>query len=134
MLSGGKKERICNHEDRKCTEKVKQILKNVEHEDYKSCKCLPECNIISYYYENFHERFKVENQSMFDEHSAALIRFDDDEFVAYKRYESFGSVELLSNIGGLLGLFLGVSVLSIIETIYFFTLRLFNDIWCKKKN
>lgn len=133
LLPGGKTDRICNNEDQKCTKKVKKNLTNVEHEDYKSCKCLPECNHINYYFENFHERFTVENQSKLEEHTAALIRFEDDEFVAYKKYESFGSVGLLSNLGGLLGLFLGVSVLSIIETIYFFTLRLFNDIWCKAK-
>lgn len=110
------------------------MLANVEHENTKSCECLPDCNFIFYYYENVHERFKVENQSQLEEHSAAAIRYEDYEFVAYKRYESYASAGLLSNIGGLLGLFLGVSVLSIIETIYFFTLRLLSDTCCNVSN
>ena len=60
-------------------------------------------------------------------HATATFYFGDDEFVAYKRYDTHGRVGLLSNIGGLLGLFLGISLLSIVETIYFFTLRFFND-------
>ena len=58
--------------------------------------------------------------------------FGGDAFVAYKRYETYGRVALLSNIGGLLGLFLGISLLSVIEIIYFFTLRFIDDFWRKK--
>jgi hypothetical protein len=63
--------------------------------------------------------------------AAVQVYFDDVEYIAYRRYASFGTVTLLSNIGGLLGLFLGVSVLSVIETIYFFTLRFIDDLWYK---
>lgn len=109
-------------------------LSNVEHVDYKACRCLPDCIRIMYHHEMVDEKFTVENQSKHEKNSAAVLRYDDDEFVAYKRYESYGSAGLLSNIGGLLGLFLGVSVLSIIETIYFFTLRLLNDAFCRLKS
>lgn len=40
--------------------------------------------------------------------------------------------EFISSCGGLLGLFMGISVLSIIELFYFFTLRLCCK-WRKKK-
>lgn len=62
---------------------------------------------------------------------SASIYFADDEFIAYRRFESYGSVSLLSKIGGMLGLFLGISVLSVVEVFYFLTLRLFNDMWSK---
>ena len=52
--------------------------------------------------------------------------------MAYKRCASHGIVRIVSNIGGVLGFFLGISLLSIIETIYFFTLRFINDLWIKK--
>lgn len=44
------------------------------------------------------------------------------------RKESFTYTEFFAVCGGLLGLFLGGSVLSIIELIYFFTLRLFFNV------
>ncbi|OXA44461.1 Pickpocket protein 28 [Folsomia candida] len=37
----------------------------------------------------------------------------------------YGFIDLLSNTGGLLGLCMGFSVLSILEILYFFTLRLY---------
>lgn len=44
------------------------------------------------------------------------------------RKESCTYTEFFAVCGGLLGLFLGGSVLSIIELIYFFTLRLFFNV------
>ena len=94
----------------------------------KACNCLPECNSIEY-------EFQIDVVRMINEsrtyHGTAVIYFSDDEFVAYRRYETFARVGLLANIGSLLGFFLGFSILSIVETFYFFTLRLFNDLWFK---
>jgi hypothetical protein len=50
---------------------------------------------------------------------------EGDEFVGLERSELFGIVDFIGNCGGLLGLFMGVSVLSIIEFIYYFTIRFF---------
>lgn len=58
----------------------------------------------------------------------ASFYFGDDEFVAYKRFETYGRVGLLSNIGGLLGLFMGISLLSVVETIFFLTFRFLHDL------
>ncbi|XP_025196558.1 pickpocket protein 28-like [Melanaphis sacchari] len=41
--------------------------------------------------------------------------------------------ELLGNIGGSLGLFLGASIISVFELIYFFVVRLYVDRWNEKK-
>lgn len=56
----------------------------------------------------------------------------DDEFIVYRRFANFGNVNLVANIGGLLGLFLGVSVLSVVEVFYFFVIRLINNLWWKE--
>jgi Amiloride-sensitive sodium channel len=56
------------------------------------------------------------------------IGFRESQFVALKRTHLFGKTELLANCGGLLGLFLGFSIMSIVEVIYFFTIRLMTDI------
>lgn len=98
---------------------------------FESCNCLKDCNFVQLNQVNINERFEVGNDSDFVHRSSASIYYGDDEFVAYRRLESYGNVELLSNIGGLLGLFLGMSVLSIIETVYFFTLRFIDDLWQK---
>lgn len=57
--------------------------------------------------------------------SAVRVIFDDQQVNTLKRSESYTIANFLSNCGGLLGLFLGVSVLSIVELIYYATLRLF---------
>lgn len=52
------------------------------------------------------------------------IFFKEHQFITSKRSELYGLTDFMANCGGLLGLFMGVSVLSIIEVIYYFTLRL----------
>lgn len=57
--------------------------------------------------------------------SSVKIFFRDHEVVTLKREEKYTYTDFLAVCGGLLGLFLGVSVLSIIEFIYYATLRLY---------
>lgn len=45
--------------------------------------------------------------------------------MASKRIEFHSTADFLANSGGLFGLFLGASLLSLIEFVYYFTLRLF---------
>lgn len=52
------------------------------------------------------------------------IFFKEHQFITSKRSELYGLTDFMANCGGLLGLFMGVSVLSIVEVIYYFTLRL----------
>lgn len=54
------------------------------------------------------------------------IFFKENQFITSKRSELYGQTDFLANCGGLLGLFMGVSLLSIVEVIYYCTLRL----WC----
>lgn len=53
------------------------------------------------------------------------ISFKDYEVQTLKRSEKFSNTDFMAVCGGLLGLFLGVSALSIIEFIYYYTLRLY---------
>jgi hypothetical protein len=52
------------------------------------------------------------------------VYFESDEFIGLHRSELFGLMDFIGNIGGLLGLFMGISILSFIEMIYHFTLRI----------
>lgn len=53
------------------------------------------------------------------------IFFNKKQFISSKRSKLYGQTELLANFGGLLGFFLGISLLSFVEFVYFFTLRTF---------
>lgn len=110
---------------------VKNIWEEKSAELVESCGCLPECNKIEYNFEVITEKRVWSAHKDFFTNISASIYFADDEFLAYRRFESYGTVSLLSTIGGLLGLFLGISVLSVVEVVYFITLRLFNDLWLK---
>ncbi|XP_061710717.1 pickpocket protein 28-like [Cydia pomonella] len=63
-------------------------------------------------------------------YSRLEIYFKEPRFVSMRRSELFGLTDFLANCGGLLGLFLGFSFLSLVEIFYFCTLRL----WCTLKN
>ena len=56
--------------------------------------------------------------------SRLTIFFKENQFTSSKRSELYGPTDFLANFGGLLGLFMGVSILSIVEIIYFCTIRL----------
>lgn len=108
---------------------VKKALEKSNNGLEELCGCLPECNKIDYDFEFIEEKEPLVNY--FFTNISLSIFFTDNEFIAYRRFESYGVVSLLSNIGGLLGLFLGISVLSVVEVIYLVTLRLFHDLWFK---
>jgi Amiloride-sensitive sodium channel len=53
------------------------------------------------------------------------IYFKENQFMTIQRSELRGSTMFLANCGGLFGLCLGISIISVLEIFYFFTIRLF---------
>lgn len=100
-----------------------------DSEYFKACNCLPDCNLIDYEFSFINERLAPTNLSKTHIFASTSVYFDDNEYIAYKRFENYGTVAFLSNLGGLLGLLLGVSVLSIVEFLYFFTVRFISNLW-----
>jgi acid-sensing ion channel, other len=49
--------------------------------------------------------------------------FRDDDFMFSKRSQVFSFTGLIGNFGGILSLFLGVSILSFVEMLYFLMFR-----------
>lgn len=50
------------------------------------------------------------------------------QFIASERNELYGNMDFLASCGGLLGLFMGFSFISIVEILYYLSLRLFCNI------
>jgi Amiloride-sensitive sodium channel len=58
-------------------------------------------------------------------YSQISIYFKENSFLTSQRVEHYGPIDFLATCGGLLGLFLGVSVISLSELMYFCTIRLY---------
>ncbi|KAH1016542.1 hypothetical protein HUJ04_007744 [Dendroctonus ponderosae] len=56
--------------------------------------------------------------------SQLLLYFKGNTFIPQERHELFGTFDFLANVGGLLGLFIGFSLLSMVELFYFLSLRI----------
>ena len=53
------------------------------------------------------------------------IEFGEVKYNPLVKKQQFNEIDFFSYFGGLLGLFAGISVLSIVETVYWFTIQLF---------
>jgi acid-sensing ion channel, other len=134
---------FCGIKDRICYQTVghQNAADNVNEIQSSSCHCLSTCTSISYdaeisnlrhlgnlgYFENLKKKTN-KTKKLFFSRTSIDIGFRENQFVTLKRSQLFGKTELLANCGGLLGLFLGLSIISIVEVIYFFTIRLVTDI------
>ncbi|XP_054277184.1 pickpocket protein 28-like [Macrosteles quadrilineatus] len=102
------------------------------------CNCKPSCFEINYkidvayYPRNWTtattKGFKFEGVEQILENNYAhlTVQYQTQKVTAMKRIAVFGLSDFIANIGGLLGLFLGFSFLSLFEIFYFCTLRFKN--------
>lgn len=125
-----------------------------------ACNCLPSCTSINYDAEISQADFEFVKvfQSYGENYTAELpgavlarltIFFKEAQFITSKRSELYGLTDFMANCGGLLGktllifcnqtsynfitgLFMGVSILSLIEILYYITLRLFFNLGYRK--
>ncbi|XP_055842010.1 pickpocket protein 28-like [Episyrphus balteatus] len=109
------------------------------------CNCLPSCSSIVYETEvsmaeyDFASQFRAFKADDYVKENPGtqitkvLVSFKEDQFMASKRSELYGTTDFLANCGGLLGLFMGVSTLSIVELLYFCTVRLFINLRMRRK-
>ncbi|XP_054745844.1 pickpocket protein 19 [Anastrepha obliqua] len=113
---------LCLEKDTKATPDVKSLLPWPENNE--TCDCLPSCTD--------HDIRRV------SEYSPRVTKGINTRSIAislssrpterYHRQALRTRLDIVVTIGGTLGLFLGASILSLIEFIYFFTLRLYNNI------
>ncbi|XP_055693357.1 pickpocket protein 28-like [Lutzomyia longipalpis] len=108
------------------------------------CNCLPACTSIVYEAETSPTELKWKKllnahnipEEYFSEFQSVTLSifFKDTQFITSKRSELYGLTNFIANCGGILGLFMGVSWLSIIEIIYFCSIRLFCNLRMRRRS
>ncbi|XP_028179101.1 pickpocket protein 28-like [Ostrinia furnacalis] len=110
--------RFCTVPELKC------IADNVDAiTDVTRCSCELGCKHTVYEVEKLTE---IDSMKASGSTSSLETEFVSWPMVRYKREVLFGWVDLLVSFGGIAGLFLGFSLLSGVELVYYFTLRA----WC----
>ena len=83
-------------------------------------------------------RYKLKDKPTYNafEEDIAIVNFyfDKASILQYTRQESMTTVGYISQLGGILGLFIGFSFVSGIELIYWFTIRLYKNTRILYKN
>jgi acid-sensing ion channel, other len=103
------------------------------------CECLDECDSVKYKFEIYaNDRVSMNSSVQTAEgfvETSFEFKFKDVDVVPLRRYQSFTFSEFLAQSGGMLGLFAGISALSIIELVYFWSLRLMVNLcrWMKRR-
>ncbi|XP_055307989.1 pickpocket protein 28-like, partial [Sitodiplosis mosellana] len=125
-----KETKICGGANIKCYESAERKLLAAVSASVKSyrdqCNCLPSCRYTQYNPSIDRIMFKTDEISSNGKMVMLTIKFKDYQLLdVEKRTELYTNSDFLSVCGGLLGLFMGISALSIIELIYFATLRSF---------
>ncbi|XP_055843976.1 pickpocket protein 28 [Episyrphus balteatus] len=141
--------RVCSHSDIACYHEAEDDLLKVQQMEIQQslkdsamlksgCNCLPGCTSLSYNFDISQARMaglgtiQATNDS-YDEHpdfmwSRLTVYFKEKQFTAMKRSELYAVTTLIANYGGVLSLSIGFSLLSIVELLYFITIRLKNSL------
>jgi acid-sensing ion channel, other len=125
---------ICDHRFEFFVQFTNFFFQSDLYGDLSDCKCLEACDSINYKIEVFDKK-RADFDNSFDIHNfgndfaketnvTINFKLKDDDVIPMFRYQPLTFVEFLAQSGGLMGLFAGISALSVIETFYFFTLRL----------
>ncbi|EDW00314.1 pickpocket protein 28 [Drosophila grimshawi] len=131
--------RICGPNDNNCTNRVQTDIESSRGE--LSCEnCWPGCFELTYKYamssspiiggpnyksgEDLPEHlFNASRHGEDSDLSILHFYYLHNNFRSTTKSEMFGFTEFLSNTGGILGLFMGFSIFSVIEIVYYVTIR-----------
>ncbi|XP_049294259.1 pickpocket protein 28-like [Anopheles funestus] len=132
---------ICGIEKLECCDNAEAILQeqglglvdNSSRLLLRSCNCLPGCIFLEYNTEISQAHFDwrkltntihlYEQELNHSQLSSMTIYYKETQFISIKRNQLFGLNDFIANCGGILGLFMGVSLLSIVEILYYFTMK-----------
>ncbi|XP_068083962.1 pickpocket protein 28 [Anabrus simplex] len=100
---------------------------NYDTKHHSKCSCLPACTELRYDVETTQAAYlwgKIRKDMENATYGTLTIFLRDMQIITRRRSELYGPSDFVANCGGLLGLFMGFSILSLVEIIYFLTLRL----------
>ncbi|XP_041970670.1 sodium channel protein Nach-like [Aricia agestis] len=121
-------EKTCDVKGMHCLAKYKDELKNLRDNAGKKldCDCFPICDDVNYVIQlNPLQEWFMGTNFQWGMSTYPRLR--------YRRDIIFGFTDVLVAVGGMAGLFLGCSVLSFLEIVYFLTLHLFFHSFTKYK-
>jgi acid-sensing ion channel, other len=96
-----------------------------------ACNCFPTCNILEYKLEYFYNDIKPsENES---DKITFNFRFKNADFLPQVRIRQLTILGLMAESAGLLGLYCGISILTIVEIVYFLAVRPITNFLRKNK-
>lgn len=127
---------VCGTEHKECYRKASKSMS----EELTKCNCYSTCKTINYgadtqYFlynlESFHASYdaletnvSANKKSYVQYHINTIeIFFKESQYLPLKRVELTGWSDFLANCGGLMGLFAGVSIVTIVEILYFCVCR-----------
>lgn len=130
-------EKVCNWTQQECyrdgklstlvhtMEKSLNTSRSFLQHGKSACGCLPACTSLEYDGEISVDEMRYFSQTKVGRYFRSLVTifFKHDDFIYSKRSELYSFTDFIANFGGILGLFLGVSLLSIVEVIYFIAFR-----------
>ncbi|KAH8416199.1 hypothetical protein KR222_010582, partial [Zaprionus bogoriensis] len=137
---------VCSIKDTIC---VRQALRPENTLESAKCrkKCLPSCFDLSYLADAFYfplakRDYHIANPLVAEMNKSFLLENIAVMNLYYREYAYYGSMknvyvgltEFLSNIGGVMGLFMGFSVISLAEMLYFLVLKPISELIAWKRN
>ncbi|CAG9854877.1 unnamed protein product [Phyllotreta striolata] len=140
--------RTCNLRDVPCLARnFKKIHKSEPRDsetNRKECNCLPDCELVQYKIENtvavLGRSYSMNHATLYagvnitNQHSVVRIFFNDLVGTTNRRDVRINWDASLAFSGGLLGLFTGFSFISVLELIYFFTIRPITTLFKRNSN
>ncbi|KYN32299.1 Sodium channel protein Nach [Trachymyrmex septentrionalis] len=124
--------RTCYLPDTDCLLRIRKLISNYEEIEHCSKICLPECSDMFYTLNS--ENIKMHDVGFdsylmndFDKNNMSFVYvfFGDSSYIEYRKESTISWDSLIASFGGIFGLCLGGSVLSVIELIYLLTRQLF---------
>ncbi|XP_034256872.1 pickpocket protein 28-like [Thrips palmi] len=103
-------------------------------DDHADCGCLPECSSIGYdsrvshySWQREHDRVDAQTDGLdqWTGLSRISIQIKDTTFTAVERSHLYSRPEFLADVGGLLGIFSGFSIISIVEVVFHMLIQWF---------